>query len=157
VVSTQKLAFALLIVVALVFALGVGLGANRKGPGGRPWWATFAQDWFVREKPLAPRDVNGECVEGGGRTIVLRAGASCMVTIARHEGALIRNMTLELSDGVKVKGMLKPRGKDAGPVSITLQLRARTLKLPIVQDGAALDLQCVAPNPTTLACLVAVH
>jgi hypothetical protein len=153
----QKLAFVLLIAIALVFALGVGLGANRKGPGGRPWWATFAQDWFVREEPLEPRDVNGECVGGGGRTIVFHAGASCTVTIARRKGALIRNMTLELSDGLKVKGTLKPRGRDAGPVSITLQSRARTLKLPIVQDGATLELQCAAPSPATLACLVAVH
>lgn len=154
--DAKKASFVLLVLLAIIFALGVGVGAGRKGPGGRPRWATLAHDWFVRERPLEPSEVKGECV-AGGRTIVLRPGAGCTVTIARREDVLIRNMTLELSDGFKVKGTLKPRGDTAGPVSITLQSQVRKLKLPIVEDGAILDLQCAAANPVSLTCLVTVH
>jgi hypothetical protein len=154
--DAKKLSFGLLAALAIIFVLVVVLGAGSKGSGGRPAWATAAHDWFVRERPLEARDVKGPCV-AGGTTILLPPGPSCRVTIARREGILIRNMTLELSDGFKVKGTLKPRGKDAGPVSITLQSSLRKLKLPIVEDGATLDLQCVAPNAVTLVCRVAVH
>ena len=152
----KKLSFVLLGVIAIVFVLVVVLGARTKGSGGQPTWATTAHDWFVRERPLEPREVKGACVTGG-TAILLGPGRSCTVTIARRDGVLVRNMTLELSDGLKVKGKLRPRGDDAGPVSITLQTAVRKLKLPIIEDGATLDLECVAPNPVTLVCRVAVR
>jgi hypothetical protein len=154
--SAQKLAFGLLIVLAVIFAVGVGLGVGRAGPAGRPAWATLAHDWFVRERPLQPRDVQGACVSGG-RTVLLKPGSPCTVTIRRREGVLIRNMGLALTDGLKVKGVLKPAGDVAGPVSISLQASARTLKLPIVEDGATLELHCAAAIPPTLTCRVAIR
>jgi hypothetical protein len=154
--DAKKLSFTLLAALAIIFAVVVVLGAGRKGSGGRPAWATAAYDWFVRERPLVPSEVKGACV-AGGTTTLFRPGTPCTVSILRRENMLIRNMTLELLDGLKVKGTLKPRGGDAGPVSITLQSQLRTLKLPIVEDGAILDLQCVTANPVTLVCRVAVH
>jgi hypothetical protein len=152
----KKISFVLLGAIAIVFAVVVVLGARNRGPAGQPSWATTAHDWFVQDEPLKPGEVKGDCVTGG-TAVQLLPGRSCAVTIARRDGVLVRNMTLELSDGLKVKGKLTPRGDDAGPVSITLQTAVSKLKLPIIEDGARLDLQCVMPNPVTLGCRVAVR
>jgi hypothetical protein len=155
-VNAQRFALVCLVVLAVLFAVGVSLGVGRIGSAGEPGWATFAERSFLGEDRVRPREVSGPCV-AGGKVAVVRPGPGCTVTIARRDDALIRKMTLELSDGLKVTGKLKPGGDTAGPVKITLQTQVRTLDLPVVKEGAALDLQCIAPNPMTLGCSVTVH
>jgi hypothetical protein len=155
-VNAQRIALVCLVVLAVVFVVVVSLGAGRTESPGEPGWASFAERSFIREKRVRPRDVSGPCVSDG-KVVVVRFGRGCTVTIARRDDTLIRKMILELSDGVKVKGTLKPGGDTAGPVSVTLQTRVRTLELPVVKDGASLDLQCVEPNPMTLGCTVTVR
>jgi hypothetical protein len=154
--NAQRFAVVLLVLLVVLFAVGVSLGVGRSGSAGEPGWATFVQRSFVREERVLPREVRGPCVSGG-KVAVLRGGAPCTVTIGPRDDALIRKATFELADGLKVKGSFKPGGEAAGPVSITLQTRVRTLELPIVKEGAVLDLECVAANPLTMGCTVTVR
>jgi hypothetical protein len=154
--SAQRLALAGLVLLVILFAVGVSLGTGRSGSAGEPGWATLVQRWFVREERVLPREVRGPCVSGATMA-VLRGGTRCTVTIARRDDTLLRKATFELADGLKVKGLFKPGGEAAGPVTITLQTRVRTLELPIVKEGAVLDLDCIQPNPLTMGCAVTVR
>lgn len=151
----QKVALALLVVLGIVFAVGVRVGAGRGGSPGKPWWALKVQDWFVRERPLLAKELRGPCVKDGAVMAVM--GTRCTVQITRREGVHIRHLKLKLVDGAKVQVRLAPKSDDMGPIALGLRSEVKKPPtLPILEDGATLTLDCVMGNPVTRMCVVSV-
>ena len=152
----QRVAIVLLVLLAIVFAAGVGLGVGRDGPAGQPGWATTLDGWFGSEETVRPGEVRGPCVDGA--SLVVRPGAPCTAEIRETRRARVRYLTLALADGSKARVEIAPKDDVAAPMSVRLRADvSKPPKLPILEKGASMILKCEGGNPMTQLCRVVVR
>lgn len=162
----QKVSFAVLLLLAVLFAVGIGLGT--RGGGEAPELAEFPPPWlgnlgdlFVRKKKIDVTRLDAPCLED--RVFFLSPAGSCEVAIPPAEVA-VRRAVLELRRGRAARLKFVPAGDRALPVEVVLRPGAQdenpsdVLELDVFEPGGTLVLTCEkGASEEDAGCQVEIH
>ena len=157
--SGSKIVIVVLILIGLVFAVGIGLGARRDDNQtlnlNADWLKTLNSRLVVtrpvtldqvRLVPGAPPD----CLQPGG--LKSSVGGVCTFMVQRPAGASVGKLSLRLSAGESVEVSLQQ--PDAPTQTQTLTSAAPTFNMDLFAETAALSvLQCKAQGGSCLLSL----
>lgn len=130
----------LLAMIAILFGVGLWLGAGRDQGGDRgPEEFALARGIsriFLKKSKLDSGDLGGPCYANG--IFTLAGAVPCRVTVAASKTHL-RTLPLRLDAGAKVTLVFAPNDEQALPVKISLRAgKNQTLQVP--SGGGALTL-----------------
>jgi len=144
--SGPKIVLLVLIVLALLFLGGVGLGSRGgSDPGSLGWVEGLGS-------ALTPRldftKLQGPCLDRQANSFVIPPGSPCKISIPSFTRGT-RKMALRLTGGVRVDGQyVAPPGHEkidpkdeSGEQSVTLE-GAKEVSLVILKEGGSLSLVC---------------
>lgn len=145
--SSTRIAFLALALLAVLFAVGVGAGACSGDEGSSKSEGSLVErlgSLFVSPQPLPLGDIDSSCFAGG----VLRVapGGPCAARIAESDTA-VRELRLRLLQGGEVQVELAPRGEGGVRVKSKLNASAKELDLQVFRGGADLSLRFVSAPP----------
>lgn len=156
-----KTVFALLFLLAVLFVVGLSLGAtHRDDQAGSesPAWVEGLGDLLVRKQPLEVDDlepgVRSGCREQlrQGR-FTLGQGQSCVLHVKEMDAGLLartRTLDVQLVQGGSAQVAFDPRNEDLLTTKHTLKPGAKPVELRVGEEGGTITIFC------TDACQVAV-
>lgn len=139
----QKVALAVLVLIAVVMASGhfVGLGAEGGGDPTGGYVAELLAAVFPGIESVRSSEVRAsDCFSGSSFQIGL--GQTCVAVISAS-AERVRSMRLVLRDGVRVGIAFRSKGEHGTAMEMTLRPEvAKTPTLSIFEQGADLSLKC---------------
>jgi hypothetical protein len=137
----MKLFVVLLIVLALLFAVGVGLGA-RGGDGGKVdprdhGWVERLFKPFGARTGIDPSALSGPCVSG--RSLIVTSG---LCRLQAPTGKRVRTLNLALRQGARAVLDFEPAGGPSLPVRQRLK-PGDEVHLTIPAEGGSLSVACL--------------
>jgi hypothetical protein len=158
---SQKIAIGVLILIAVLFAVGL-LGGNSNG-GSDPTTATWVQKMqslLPSGKSVTASEMTGSCIQAS--TITVRVGANCNITIAGN-GPTLRTLNLSLPQPPNPAATedvdIQVIPGDTSSPSIQALLRAANAKehsaaVNIVKSGAGVTVTCKSAARGTCSVLL---
>lgn len=146
----QKVSIAVLLLLAVLFAVGIGLGTRGGGEAPDlaelpPSWLESLGDLFVRKERIDVARLDSPCLRD--RVFVVALAGSCEVAIPPAE-AEVRRATLELDRGPAARLRFVPASGPALPVEAMLspsegdEEPSDVLELDVFEQGGTLFLTC---------------
>ena len=145
-----KTVFALLFLIAVLFVVGLSLGAMRgDGEVGEPSWVEGLRDLLVLKQPLEVDDLepttDSECRQSLRRGVfTLVPGRACTLDVRASSSKLprTRTLTLCLTQGLLSRATFDPRNEDLLTTKHTLELGAEPVELHVDREGGAIGIAC---------------
>ena len=146
-----KTVFALLFLVAVLFVLGLSLGATHGdgGAGDHPDWIEGIGELLVLKQPLtvddlAPPTENGCREQLRQGVFTLAPGRACRLDVRPDPGKLPRSRTLalRLAQGIMAEATLQPRSEDLLRTQHTLKPGAEPTEVRVDREGGTLTITC---------------
>jgi hypothetical protein len=144
--TAQRVAILVLVLLAVLYATGVGVGFRRdSGSSSINWVETLS-------RALTPKldidTLHGDCVDRTAKTFQLRAGTPCVVTVPPTSRGT-RRIALRLTSGVRVEGRYQAPAthekidKDDESANQTVRIEGDKSKaIVILKEGGTVALTC---------------
>jgi hypothetical protein len=147
--SGQKIAFGVLILIAILFAAGllVGSSTSSADPASAPWVAHL-QTFLPSPRSVTAAEITGSCIQGA--TVMVGVNMTCNIAIAGN-GPALRSLNLSLPQPPNPAATedidLSVTPNDAGAVAMKALLRAantseHSADLKIQAGGANVAITC---------------
>lgn len=145
--ATRIAVFAIVLLV-VVFATGIGLGAQRATTGSKdvaqfdpPVWIRRIDAWLGGlDRPIDAKALSSDCVRTGKTYFLSRRQPSCEIGI-RATDPQPQTLRLALEGPVPSIEVINTVTQSGRKTSAVLQ-RGETLRLPVFSGGATLELAC---------------
>lgn len=137
----MKLFIVVLVLLALLFALGMAWGLRGRDQEASESWTATLQDLFPGPARLRPQTVSAACRRGS--QFVVGPGATCVAQV-RGDRAPVRRARLRLVKGLRATAEWRPAGEAATFPGRLVLAPGATKDVTIQDSGGALLLVCVS-------------